>query len=248
MIVVIGAGCLAGSGADARPASLADRVAAAAAASGAGVERVARIGDDPAGDAWQLALARAGVGHVAVLRDAAGSTETCDLAALDGEPDALDAGADETLDAVMDAADAEADEPVSDAAAADADPAPASSAGVSTGPALDHADVGLALRYLTEYRVVVAVHPSAEVAGEAIVAADWARAHAVVVTRPDEPIPATVPPGTLVLEADAAPGAAQGLATRLGAYVAAIDGGMAPAKAYASLTAELDLVESGRSR
>lgn len=238
MIVVIGAGCLAGVGEGARPASLADRIAIAAAAADATVERVARIGDDEIGDAWQLALARAHVGHVAVLRDAAGRTPTCDPPDLATDVDRVEIDDDDPLDAMMDAAEAVP-------ADATGDPG-ASVAAEIAGPQLDHADVGLALRYLTDYHVVVAVHPSPDVAGEAIVAADWARAHAVVVTRVDEPIPATVPPGTLVLEAETAPGAADGLAARLGAYAAAIDRGLPPARAYDALTAELDAIGGGR--
>lgn len=247
MIVVIGTGCLTGSGDDARPASLADRIALAAAAAGAGVERVARVGDDAAGDAWQLALARAGVGHVAVLRDPARRTASCDRVDLAGDGDALDAAEDLALDAVMDAADDAMDDALRALEPSEEIRDLSSPAVQDAGPTLDRADVGLALRYLTDYRVVIAVHPSADVAGEAIVAADWARAHAVVVTRPDEPIPPTVPPGTLVLEADPAPGAAAGLAARLGAYGAAIDGGQPAARAYGALTAELDLIGGDRA-
>lgn len=49
------------------PAALA---AMAAVSAGARVELVGRAGEDEAGDAVMLALARAGVGHAAVLRDA----------------------------------------------------------------------------------------------------------------------------------------------------------------------------------
>ena len=44
-------------------------IALAAAGRGSGVEIVGRVGDDRAGDALMVALAKAGVGHVAVLRD-----------------------------------------------------------------------------------------------------------------------------------------------------------------------------------
>ena len=61
-------------------AGLAARIALAAARGGARVELVGKIGDDAAGDALATALARAGVGHAALLRDpsartAAGSRE-----------------------------------------------------------------------------------------------------------------------------------------------------------------------------
>jgi hypothetical protein len=51
------------------PAGRTCQVAVAAAARGARVEVVGRVGDDAAGDALLIALALAGVGHAAVLRD-----------------------------------------------------------------------------------------------------------------------------------------------------------------------------------
>ena len=56
------------------PDGRACRVALAAAERGAAVELIGRAGDDPAGDAMLLALARAHVGHVALLRDPARPT------------------------------------------------------------------------------------------------------------------------------------------------------------------------------
>ena len=53
----------------AAPAGRAPEIAMAAAARGAQVEVVGRVGDDRTGDALVIALARAGVGHAAVLRD-----------------------------------------------------------------------------------------------------------------------------------------------------------------------------------
>ena len=55
-------------------AGLAADVALAAAAAGAPVQIVGRVGEDAAGEAALLDLARRGVGHVAVLRDAARAT------------------------------------------------------------------------------------------------------------------------------------------------------------------------------
>jgi sugar/nucleoside kinase (ribokinase family) len=51
------------------PAGLACGIAVAAAARGTAVELVGRVGDDQDGDALVIALAHAGVGHAAVLRD-----------------------------------------------------------------------------------------------------------------------------------------------------------------------------------
>src|SRR4051812_42332685 len=56
------------------PDGMAARIAIAAATAGAAVELVGRVGDDPTGDALVLALSRAGVGHVAVLRDSGRET------------------------------------------------------------------------------------------------------------------------------------------------------------------------------
>ncbi len=58
------------------------------------------------------------------------------------------------------------------------------------GPELEAADVGLALRYLTDYRVVVVAYPrTPEVTAEASAAAAWAGAHLIVIVRPGEPAP-----------------------------------------------------------
>ena len=47
-------------------------------------------------------------------------------------------------------------------------------------PSLDPADVGLALRYLSDYRVIVLIHPTGqEMVAEASAAAGWAGAHLV---------------------------------------------------------------------
>jgi hypothetical protein len=56
------------------PAGRTCEIALAAAARGSGVEIVGRAGDDRDGDALMVALAKGGVGHVAVLRDAAHPT------------------------------------------------------------------------------------------------------------------------------------------------------------------------------
>ncbi|MEJ7697521.1 MAG: hypothetical protein WKF78_13100 [Candidatus Limnocylindrales bacterium] len=49
-------------------------VAVAAVRGGARVELISKIGDDAIGDELSLALAGAGIGHVATLRDAAHAT------------------------------------------------------------------------------------------------------------------------------------------------------------------------------
>lgn len=101
---------------------------------------------------------------------------------------------------------------------------------------LDGPDVDLALRYLSDYRVIVIVHPAdAGVVREAASAATWAGAHLVVVVAQDAPIAAgSMPNDALVVLAQPN---AEGLAARLGVYAASVDSGSDPDTAYAVLTA-----------
>ena len=207
MIVVIGATDLRGDGPDAVPGGVAGRIAAEAAGAGGRVEIIAKIGDDPVGDALLLALARAGVGHVAVLRDGVHRTPQVDAddAALD-PVDGTDAGP---------------------------------RAPGTTAPALESADVALALRYLTDYRVVVAVDPTAGIAAEAAAAADWAGARLVIVAVDViGETPAGLPDGAVVLaiEPGDGPAGADAVSARFGAFAAALDRGEDPAAAFAALT------------
>ena len=208
MIVVIGE--LAGRRRDAsrfEPGGPAARVAVAAAEAGATVEIVTRVGDDPEGDSVVLALAHAGVGHVATIRDAGHRTRVL--------PETTD-----SADPVADAATAETSE-------LDARPA----------PAIDAADVGLALRYLGDYRVIVLLHPgNPAILREAAAAARWASAHLVVVTLPGSDPVGDVPAGTLAMTADQD---AESVAGLLGRYAAAVDRGEEPVAAYAALTRTL---------
>jgi hypothetical protein len=91
MIVVIGSMRLLGSGEEADAAGLAASIAASAAGEGARVELIGKLGDDPAGDAVLLALARRNVGHVAVLRDPARATSVVNPPDEAVDPDAPDA-------------------------------------------------------------------------------------------------------------------------------------------------------------
>ena len=208
VLVVIGPLFARGIGSDAVPGGLAAAIAMTASAAEARVEMVARIGDDPAGDAVLLGLAAAGVGHVATLRDPARGTMV-----LMGEDDPSDVDPDTTA------------------------PAEARARKTTHGaaPTLDGGDVGLALRYLADYRVIVVVHPTeAGVLTEAVAAASYSGAHLVIITVPDLPVPATLPSGALVLAA--APDATA-TAKLLGTYVAAVDRGEDPASAFAAMAA-----------
>lgn len=74
MIVVVGQPALVEAEQGPELAGLAARIAAAAATQGGTVQLVGAAGEDAAGDEVVLALARAGVGHVALLRKAGQAT------------------------------------------------------------------------------------------------------------------------------------------------------------------------------
>ena len=191
-------------GAEARPDGLAAAVAEAAARDGSRVEVVARLGDDPAGDAVLLAFARDGVGHVAVLRDAARSTPVRSTA----EPPS----------------DLDADDVASEEADVIAETGPE--------PTLDRDDVSLALRYLVDFRVIVLVHPrDTDMVAEVASAASFAGAHLVAIADPAAAPPEGLPGDALVVTAadDAA-----GVGDVLGRYAAAVDRGEEPAAAFAA--------------
>jgi hypothetical protein len=193
----------------------APEIAVAAAAAGSTVELLAKIGDDGAGEELLLALARAGVGHLAVLRDPARPTA---LAPTADPPDG-DEEDDDPVAALLAEVDA--------AAARSPDRRPPT---VVPLPVLEPDDVSLGLRYLRDYRVVVAVEPLGE-GGAAVVAdaATFADAHLVVVGEPDA-IPDAAYAAATVLEAprDDPDGAFAALVGRL---AAALDRGVSPADA-----------------
>ena len=201
MIVVIGQpaiGRLDGEPVAAGPAA---RIALAAAARGAGVQLVGKVGEDADGEALVLALAQGHVGHVAVQRDPAHPTPRA------VHPD---------------------DAP-------DSDELTAPPAALSSGLALDAGDVELALRYLTEFRVVVLAEeldPSTvRVAADA---AAWSTGTLVVVVADGRPEPAGLPQDAIVLgsPADDSEGAFDRL---VGGLAAAIDAGGDPQAAFREL-------------
>jgi hypothetical protein len=187
------------------PAGAVAAIAQAAAEAGSAVQCIAKVGDDPAGDALLLAIAQAGVGHVATLRDASHRT-----AQLPDEP------ADGGLDVA----------PADEAVPVGGDPVtPAAS------PGLDAADVGLALRYLPDHRVIVAVHPDGPaITAEVVAAAAWSGAHLLVIADPAAPL--DVPEGAVVLAVD--PATAERLGPLVGRYAALVDAGSTPADAFAA--------------
>jgi sugar/nucleoside kinase (ribokinase family) len=202
VIVVIGQPALGRLDGEPVAAGSAARMALAAAARGASVQLVGKVGEDPDGEALVLALARGHVGHVAVQRDPAHPT-----------PRAVD---------------------LDDAPDSEAGMGP-SGVGPSSGLTLDAADVELALRYLTEFRIVVLadeLDPSAvRVAADAT---GWANGTLVAVVPAGRPEPAGLPADAIVLGSpgDDADGAFDRL---VGELAAAIDAGADPQATFREL-------------
>jgi hypothetical protein len=183
-------------------------IARAARSAGSEVQIVGKVGEDPSGDAVLLDLAKAGIGHVALLRDPSRPTGEAN-AAVDPDVEPFDD-------------DAEARTGASSTAATDA-------------PPLDAEDIELALRYLSDYRVIVVADPLAE-ASLAVVAraASWASAALVVVTPAGVAPAAELPPDATVFEAP--PTDPDGtFAGVIGSYASAIDQGSTPTDAFARI-------------
>jgi hypothetical protein len=187
-------------------AGVAAAVGRVAAAAGADVQLVGKVGEGPTGDAILLSVAQAGVGHAAILRDASAAGAIA--------PDASDP------EAVLDPIDG--DEP----------PVTPAKATPGSRP-LDAGDLQLALRYLPDYRVVVVADMFEEAAlGTIVAAARWAGAQLIVVV-PAGSTGSGVPDDATVLEAP--PADADGaFAAVVGAYAAALDRGATPADAFAT--------------
>jgi hypothetical protein len=190
-------------------AGLTGRAAVAAAQAEASVQVVGRIGNDPDADRLLLALAAAGVGHVAVLRDPARATPV----EVEGAS-RVTAGTSEAIDIEIDTEDE----------GATSQPAAISPI------ALDAADVELGLRYLTDFRVVVLFPPAQpDVVTIVADAARWASARLVLIV--DETAgPASLPPDAIVLQApDTDPDGV--FAELVGRLAAALDAGADPTTA-----------------
>jgi hypothetical protein len=171
------------------------------------VELVSRTGDDANGDSLILALTRAGVGHAAVLRDPSRPT-------LVLEPPPPE------------------DETALVAAATDRPPAIAAAA---LRP--DAGDVSLGLSYLTAFAALVVTDDVADgVVAVAAEAATFAGAHLIVLLPAGQLAPEGLPANATAL---AAPDEADDgeFGALVGVYAAALDGGAAPAEAFAAATA-----------
>ena len=184
----------------------ASRMALAAARTGRTVQLVGRTGDDPVADAVVLDLGRGGVGHVALLRDPALVTLTEQVTDEDG------------------------DAPVS--ADAEAATIAAGSETPTAGSDLDPADVDLGLRYLTDFQVVLLAEPSRpDVVSVVAEAARWAEARLVLVVGAGDVVPDDLPADVIILEAPPAD-PDDAFAEMVGAFVAALDGGIEPDAAF----------------
>lgn len=209
MIVVVGLPAYADSpDAERCAGGLAVEVASAARSRGGAVELVGKVGDDGAGDAVVVALARLGIGHAALLRDPVLPTP------LLARPAADDAAAE--LDAVeLDAVEPDVRLLPEDAAAR---------------PGLDPADVDLALRFLPAAGVIVLADA---LSGDAIAAAADGAAFAtarLIVLVPAGATPPALPPEATVLETP--PDDDGSFARMVGLFAGALDAGADPRAAF----------------
>ena len=187
------------------PAGRACGVALAAAGAGARVELMGRIGDDPAGDALLMALGRAGVGHVALLRDPARPTPIHRIPETEG-------------DELFDAPSRNGDQPTLEMDGG--------------GPRLEAADVDLGLRYLGTFEVLVVDDGvPTDVIPACVEAAAFTGARLIVVVRSPGAAPDGLPEDATVLVAPEEDGEA--FPRLVGRYAAAIDAGSEPEAAFA---------------
>jgi sugar/nucleoside kinase (ribokinase family) len=192
---------------------LAVAIARAAAEAGALVQLIGKVGVGPDGDAVVLAVAEAGVGHAALLREPIPVPIAVDE----------DAGLDRSLDQVAGVADGE-------------DPSPGGEAQDLASGSLDAADLALGLRYLPDYRVVVVADPlPGDALAAATEAARWAEARLVVVTAAGREL-SGLPADATVLESPDEDAEAA-FAMMVGRYAAALDAGAEPAEAFSSASA-----------
>ena len=215
MIVVIGSPVLRRAPGSPTPqvAGLAGAIALGAAAEGRPVQLVGKMGNDAAGDAVLIALAAAGVGHAAVLRDPAHPTPVVESAPSEPPETSIE-------DALF-----------ADEADGSTEPEP-----LPSGLALDAADIELALRYLTEFRVVVVAAPlEARALDAALEAAGFAEAHVIRVDPPAARSSAAAesPAGVEITIFEAPAGEEPAFASLVARYAAGIDAGRTPRESFA---------------
>jgi hypothetical protein len=201
VIVVIGQPYLRESGQGPALDGSAARIAIAAAEQGGDVELVGTAGEDDAGDHVALALARAGVGHVALLRKAGQKTPLVidELVERAGPVDPASDPREHTLERVS---------------------------------LVDAGDIELALRYLTDFSVLVlAVSADPDLARVVTAAASWGDAGLILVVPTGDAIPDGLPADAIVFEApETDPDGV--FAMMVGSFAAALDDGSEPAAAF----------------
>jgi hypothetical protein len=105
-------------------------------------------------------------------------------------------------------------------------------------PGLDAGDIELALRYLTDYRVIVVAQPLDDAAMAAAVSAGtWSNAALVVLVPAGRQPPADLPDTATVFETPP-DDADETFAGMVGRYAAALDRGEDPATAFAAVTSD----------
>lgn len=222
MIVVIGSASIVPGDAGGRSgaAGRACDVARGATDGGSEVQLVAKVGDDPAGDALLLALADAGIGHVAVLRDPSRATPVAGPSATEIEPLVPD----------------DEDDLGPQSAEHEPSSAPGRDSDVGPAPAIDAGDLDLALRYLPDHRVVV-VAEALEPGALLVVAADCAYvgAELVIILEPHGRPQELAPEATVFEAPDTDPDGIFG--QTIGRFAAALDQGIAGPAALAQATA-----------
>lgn len=207
MIVVVGGLAWLGTSSP-RPAGRACDIAMLAARAGRDVQVVGRVGDDVAGNSLVLELARAGVGHVAVLRDPAHPTTLL----AEPRPD---------------------DEPVSVLLSREPDAASAPSA--SPGPRLDAADVELGLRYLQSFAVLVLTDDASPALIPVVSdAASFTAAHLILLL-PDRETADPLPTDATVFGVPAGDDEGE-FAALVSRFAVALDSGASPADAFVTAT------------
>jgi hypothetical protein len=227
VIVLVGSPVAQRSGNGILAGGLSADIARLAAAAGASVQIVGRVGEDPAGDVVLLALAASDVGHVAVLREPGRPTPIVDPPAghaagpeASADPDGAALGA-----AVLD----DVDLTDGDGVAEDgADPGPP-----LAGLSVDADDLELALRYVPDYRVLVVAADLDPAAFESVAAAvAWSGADLVVLLA-DGPATPTLPDAaTVFLRPATDPDGA--FAAMVAGYAVALDQGDEPGDAFAA--------------
>ncbi len=221
MIVVVGSPIARPAAAGLVASGLAAAVARSAAAAGAAVQVVGRVGEDAAGDAVLLDLAAAGAGHVAVLREAGRQTPTAaPRTNASASPDGPELGEVLVGEPGGAAQDGDGDE---------GEDAPAEPDGLS----VDAGDLQLALQYVPDYRVLVLATDLPPDALAAVVAgAAWSGAHLIALVGDGSAPPALPEAATVLLRPARDPDGA--FARIVAAYAVALDGGAAPDAAFAA--------------